>query len=221
MLLVITACDPSSDFSEQSTTGYHRWADTELESLADLSIPALRNRTYGSQLSLLARLGSATETSEYSAYFSRDGSKPYDTYVAGYLSDGLEVTARIDVPPTAPPDTGFPVVVFVHGWYGREGALAYDFMYDAESQYSEAIDYYVDRGFLVVSPSLRGHGSVNGVPADGIEFLEAWDNGSYISPIFYAIDVLNLVDSLDGSDLPLDDNSFHNREVLSQLINPE
>jgi hypothetical protein len=37
---------------------------------------------------------------------------------------------------------------------------------------------------------------VNGIPAEGIEFMQTWDNGSYISPIFYAIDVLNLVDGI-------------------------
>jgi hypothetical protein len=37
---------------------------------------------------------------------------------------------------------------------------------------------------------------VDGTPAEGIEFLQTWDNGSYLSPVFYAIDVLNLVDGL-------------------------
>jgi dipeptidyl aminopeptidase/acylaminoacyl peptidase len=203
VLLAVTACESGKDVSTAGVTTvdeYSKWADTELDSLADLSVPALRNRKYGSRLQLVSQLGSDSEESAYSQRFSADGSQPYNTYVAAYSSDGLRVTARVDVPATEPPDDGYPVVVFVHGWYGREGALSYDFMYNADSQYSEAIDSYVDKGFLVISPSLRGHGMLDGELAEGIEFLDAWDNGSYISPIFYAIDVLNLLDSLDNID---------------------
>lgn len=96
------------------------------------------------------------------------------------------------------PSHGYPVVIFVHGWVGIEGAPLLDFYYDPESNYAQMIDAYVDAGFVVMTPGWRGHGSVNGVAADGIEFMAAWDNGSYISPVFYAIDVLNLLDGLSS-----------------------
>jgi hypothetical protein len=51
---------------------------------------------------------------------------------------------------------------------------------------------------MVLTPGWRGHGTVNKVPADGIEFMQTWDNGSYISPVYYAIDVLNLIDGLQS-----------------------
>jgi dienelactone hydrolase len=51
---------------------------------------------------------------------------------------------------------------------------------------------------VVVTPGWRGHGTVNSIPAQGIEFMGRWDNASYISPIFYAIDMLNALDSLDS-----------------------
>ncbi len=92
--------------------------------------------------------------------------------------------------------SGYPVLIFVHGWYGREAAPGFDFMYQPDSLYSRYIDAFVDAGFLVLSPALRGHGTVNGIPAEGIEFLDAWDNASYLSPIFYAIDVLNLLEGV-------------------------
>ena len=95
------------------------------------------------------------------------------------------------------PVGGYPVVIFLHGWVGIDDAPSLDFYYD-DDNYAQMIDAYVDAGFAVFTPGWRGHGTVNGVPADGIEFLEAWDNGSYLSPVFYAIDVLNLLDGLSS-----------------------
>ncbi len=172
------------------------WLTPALDALERLSIPALRERPYGSTLEIVDRLGSATETNAYHERFSADGTAPYDSFVAAYRSDGLRVFTRIDVPSLPAPERGYPVVIFVHGWYGVEGAPDYDFAYRPDSVYARAIDAFVDRGFLVVAPALRGHGRVDGIPADGIEFLEAWDNGSYISPMYYAIDVLNLLEGL-------------------------
>jgi len=59
----------------------------------------------------------------------------------------------------------------------------------------------VKKGFIVLTPGLRGHGTVNKRAADGIEYLSVWDNGSYINPIYYGIDVLNLLDSVDSLDM--------------------
>lgn len=118
--------------------------------------------------------------------------------MASYQSDGQRIYSRIDVPASEPPEDGYPVMVFVHGWVGIEDAPTFDFGYQAESLYSRYIDTFVDAGYMVLTPGWRGHGTVNNVPADGIEFMQTWDNGSYISPVFYAIDVLNLIDGLQS-----------------------
>lgn len=170
-----------------------RWEDSQLDSLADLSLEALRARGYGSTLHLELNLGQSEFGPAYHDRFSGE-SPPYDTYVASYDSDGLRVYTRIDVPAQAPPPGGYPVLIFVHGWRGREAAPGFDFMYRPDSVSARYIDAFVDAGFLVLSPALRGHGTVNGIAADGIEFLDAWDNASYLSPLFYAIDVLNLLE---------------------------
>ncbi len=151
-----------------------------IASLTELATAALKQRRYGSSIEVL-------ETSD---------TKPYTNYLASYDSEGLRLYTRIAVPPSTPPENGFPVVVFVHGWTGIERAPEYDFFYSGYKLYDEMIDAYVDAGFAVFIPGWRGHGTVNGIPADGIEFMQAYDNGSYLSPVFYAIDVLNLLDSL-------------------------
>lgn len=96
------------------------------------------------------------------------------------------------------PSRGYPVVIFVHGWIGIDDAPSLDFYYGGDSNYGEMINAYVEAGFAVFTPGWRGHGTVNGIPADGVEFMQAWDNGSYLSPVFYAIDILNLLDGLSS-----------------------
>jgi pimeloyl-ACP methyl ester carboxylesterase len=156
--------------------------DPRIYALADLSIETLRSREYGSRLNI-----------EYEVQ-----GRPSPSYLASYDSDGLNVYARIELPAGAAPDDGYPVVILVHGWMGIDAAPSLDFYYDSSSTYSRVIDAYVEAGFAVFTPGWRGHGTINDVPADGIEFMQAWDNGSYVSPAFYAIDVLNLLDSLES-----------------------
>jgi len=173
-VVLLAACAPADD------------ADITLhiESLTQLSTKALRERRYG-----------ATITIEQAVALA-----PLNSYLASYLSDGLRVYARIDTPDSPQPDQGYPVVIFVHGWAGIEQAPTYDLYFRNHVDYSEMVENYVDAGFVVLTPGWRGHGTINDIPADGIEFMQAWDNGSYISPVFYAIDVLNLVDSLSTFD---------------------
>jgi len=155
-----------------------------IKSLNDLSINTLRQRSFGSSISIEAQ----------------PAHNDHDTFIASYQSDGLRVYSRIDVPASPVPEAGYPVVLFVHGWAGIEAAPASNFYLDDDSNYQAMIASYVEAGFVVFTPGWRGHGTVNGVPADGIEFMRAWDNGSYLSPVFYAIDVLNLLDSLSTFD---------------------
>jgi dienelactone hydrolase len=182
------------------STHYQKWADPQLDSLADVSIDALRARHYGSIIRIETRLGAADGKSDYDLHYSTDGSPAYNSYLASYQSDGLRIYSRVDVPPSPPPEDGYPVMIFVHGWVGKDTASEFDFHYKAGSQYSRYIDAFVDAGYLVLTPGLRGHGTVNSIPAEGIEFLQAWDNGSYINPVFYAIDILNLIDGIQSLD---------------------
>lgn len=178
------------------TAAYAKWADVNIGSFKDMSVDSLRARTYGSDLTLVDWLGKAGGQNEYQAFYSKDGSPTCNTYMAAYRSDGLRVYARVDIPTTKMPEKGYPVVVFIHGWAGVDAAPKYGFNYAAKSYYGDWIDAYVKAGYVVVFPGWRGHGTVSGVPADGIEFMKAFDNGSYVSPLFYAIDVLNAIDSL-------------------------
>ncbi|MEM7082030.1 MAG: alpha/beta hydrolase [Pseudomonadota bacterium] len=152
----------------------------DLDSLQTLSIEHLRQRTYGSLIQVVE---------------SRD-IELGRSFVAAYHSDGLRVYTRIDVPVTPPPPEGYPVVVFAHGWRGIDAAPSLDFYYASDTYYYATINAFRDAGFVVFVPGYRGHGTVAGELAEGLDYLAAWDTGTYLTPVFYAIDLLNLLDGL-------------------------
>lgn len=154
-------------------------------SLEDLTIEGLRSRDYGSKLGIEER---------------RSFRYGKTALFASYKSDGLKNYARIDIPTTAMPEGGYPIVIFGHGWIGEAAAPGWNFGASDTSMYGDMVDSYRERGFVVVSPGYRGHGTVNGVAAEGIEFLKSYDNGSYLSSMFYAIDILNLLEGINSLD---------------------
>jgi dienelactone hydrolase len=153
-------------------------------SLSAVSVDGLRRRHYDAKMEIEGPMG-----------VDRGNPTFPSTFFASFRSEGLREYARIDIPTTAMPDAGYPVVVFLHGWVGEQAAPQMDFTF-SHSGYAALIRGFVDAGFLVVTPGFRGHGTWQGRAADGLEFLRAWDNGTYVSPVFYAIDTLNLLESL-------------------------
>ncbi len=180
----LAACSGGVEDSQKvSGLPYETWADPQLASLEDLSIDSLRARRYSSTIKPEQQLKTPVDY-------------PGSTFLVSYDSDGLRIYARIDIPAVAPPADGFPVLIFVHGWYGREKAPSFDFFQGEDSHYAKLVRSYLERGFVVISPALRGHGTVNGAAAEGLEFLDKWDNASYLGPMFYTIDVLNLLEGV-------------------------
>lgn len=191
--------------------------DASIASLSDISIDGLRERSFSSTLSITQQLGDDTGSSAYSQFY---GEPYYNTYMASYSSDGMNVYTRVDIPPTEMPEDGYPVIVFSHGWVGADGAPSYTFNYTGTSYYGDMLDAYVKAGYVLLMPGFRGHGTVNDVPAEGLEYIQAYDNGSYLSPIFYAIDILNLLggvgsledidwQALGGQDIQIDTSRIY------------
>jgi dienelactone hydrolase len=161
-------------------------ADTSVGSLKDLSMEALRSRSYDGAVTALAEIDCPGRAA---------GAK---SRMLSYTSDGLGLYARLELPPTPAPEGGYPVVLFLHGYVGIDGAPAYPFACNEGGYYSDIVNAWADAGYAVLMPGYRGHGTVEGKPAQGIEWMQAWDNGSYLSPIFYAIDALNLLAAAPG-----------------------
>jgi uncharacterized protein len=132
----------------------------------EMTIPGLRGREYKSSLS------------ELSKYHERPN---YTSYLTSYDSDGLKVNGLLTIPKGSEPQSGWPAVVFVHGYIAPT-------IYTTTEKYVEYIDYLARNGFVVFKIDLRGHGSSEG-DAGG---------GYYSSD--YVIDTLNAYAALQNTD---------------------
>ncbi len=163
-------------------------ADTSIGSLGELSTEHLRARSYD---------GAVTAATDIDCPGRAAGAK---SRMLSYTSDGLALYARLELPASAAPAGGYPVVLFLHGWVGADSAPDYPFSCNDGGYYAHIINAWADAGYVVLMPGYRGHGTVNGKPADGLDWMKAWDNGTYLSPVFYAIDALNLLAAAPGID---------------------
>jgi fermentation-respiration switch protein FrsA (DUF1100 family) len=125
-----------------------------------LAIEYMRRQTYpGSEITIEEKLQAGSN---------------YDRYIASYLSDGLRIYALLTVPRGQKPGSGWPVIIFNHGYIPPE-------QYRTTERYVAYVDAFARRGYIVFRSDYRGHGNSEGNAA-----------GSYGSPA-YTIDVLNAV----------------------------
>jgi pimeloyl-ACP methyl ester carboxylesterase len=104
--------------------------------------------------------------------------------------NGLRQYIRVDYPDNKTPKEKVPWIIFAHGRVGPAKAPGWTFNLSADSYYGDLIRIFREAGFAVALPGYRGHGTVRGRPAEGIEFLEAFDNKSHLIPFFYAQDLI-------------------------------
>lgn len=96
----------------------------------------------------------------------------YHRYLASYLSEGNKIDALLTVPWGETPPTGWPVVIFNHGYIPPAE-------YRTTERYIAYMDGFARNGYILFRSDYRGHGSSEG---------EA--TGAYSSPA-YTVDVLN------------------------------
>lgn len=160
--------------------------DTSIGSLTELSIESLRARSYD---------GAVAGVAEIDCPGRAAGAK---SRMLSYSSDGLGLYARLELPATPPPEDGYPVALFLHGWVGADAAPDYPFSCNEGGYYAHVINAWSDAGYAVLMPGYRGHGTVADRPADGHDWMKTWDNGTFLSPVFYAVDALNLLAAAPG-----------------------
>ena len=101
----------------------------------------------------------------------------YQRYIASYLSDGLKIYALLTVPNGKPPATGWPIIVFNHGYIPPD-------QYRTTERYVAYQDGFARNGYITFKSDYRGHGNSEG---------EA--RGGYGAPD-YTVDVMNAMASL-------------------------
>ncbi|MCC7165562.1 MAG: alpha/beta fold hydrolase [Anaerolineae bacterium] len=100
----------------------------------------------------------------------------YQRYIASHFSDGLKIYGLLTVPKGAKPATGWPVILFNHGYISPE-------QYRTTERYIAYQDAIARVGYITFKSDYRGHGSSEGTPS------------GHFAP-GYTIDVLNAMGSL-------------------------
>jgi len=106
-----------------------------------------------------------------------DSGVNYNRYYVSYRSEGLKIYALMTVPNEEKPATGWPVIIFNHGFIPPE-------VYVSTERYVAYVDLIARNGYIVFRSDYRGHGNSEG---------EA--GGAYSRPD-YTVDVLNAVSSM-------------------------
>jgi uncharacterized protein len=101
----------------------------------------------------------------------------YSRQMVSYRSEGLKLQALMTVPRGPRPPSGWPVIVFNHGFIPPQ-------QYRATSYYIAYVDAFARNGYLVFMPDYRGHASSEGRAS-----------GAYNSPD-YVVDVMNALASV-------------------------
>jgi dipeptidyl aminopeptidase/acylaminoacyl peptidase len=123
-----------------------------------LMIPVMRRQSYpGSEMVIEQTL---------------EPGENYDRYIASYLSEGNKIYGLLTRPFGPKPPTGWPVILFNHGYIPPEE-------YRTTERYVDYVNYFARAGYMVFRSDYRGHGESEG---------EA--GGVYSSPN-YTADVLN------------------------------
>ncbi len=128
-----------------------------------LSLDVMRSKSYpGSDITIEEDLGAKGN---------------YKEYIASYRSEGLKIYALLTVPAGAKPESGWPVIVFNHGYIPPA-------QYKTNERYVDYVDSFARNGYIVFKPDYRGNGKSEGDP-----------EGAYYSPA-YTTDVLNALASI-------------------------
>jgi dipeptidyl aminopeptidase/acylaminoacyl peptidase len=157
--------------------------------ISSISIKGLKNRIYDAKLSHEREL---------------QGTDDYTADLMSYYSDNLKVYTLINTPTTEKPKNGFPILIFGHGFHPepkKYGVSTETGKNWRPGDYYRGIpEAYAENGYLVITPDYRGHNI-----SDGFEYTKT----SYLASTFYAIDVLNLISTLNQLDEGNIDNVFY------------
>jgi uncharacterized protein len=168
LVFILTGCFTGSQESSSVTPEAASTAEIDPGggpvdvTLSPLSIAALRQRVYPG--------------SDFVIEQTLDPGSNYNQYVVSYLSDGLKIYALMTVPQAPKPPTGYPVIIFNHGYIPPT-------LYRTTERYVAYVDAFARSGYIVIKSDYRGHGDSQGA-AESV----------YGSP-GYTIDVLNALAS--------------------------
>lgn len=174
MLFTLPGCTvadtaPSTDVQEPIATISSQSVEQPLH---PMSIASLRKQEY--------RGGDFVIEKELS-----NGSN-YKQMIVSYLSEGLKIYGLLTIPTAPKPESGYPAVVFVHGYIPPK-------QYSTTGNYPTYQAALARSGVITFKPDLRGHGNSEGEP------VSAHFSEKYVVDTMNAIAYLKQYDAVDDS----------------------
>lgn len=111
----------------------------------------------------------------------------YNEYLISYVSDGLAISGVMNVPRGSAPRGGFPILILNHG-------LIHPSVYFPGRGSRREKDFFARHGYVTIHPDYRGLGESSPSPFLHHDFYAG-----------YTRDVLNVIDAMKKSGLPLFD----------------
>jgi dipeptidyl aminopeptidase/acylaminoacyl peptidase len=152
--------------------------ETNIQKIAPISIKGLQQRLYKSEVKFEKNL---------------EDTKTYISKLISYKSDSLKIYALVTTPKLQKLKNGFPILIFGHGFhpepkkYGVSAKTGKDWR--PGDYYRGLPEVFAENGYIVITPDYRGHNV-----SEGFEFTQT----NYLASSYYAIDVLNLISTLNS-----------------------
>jgi dipeptidyl aminopeptidase/acylaminoacyl peptidase len=108
----------------------------------------------------------------------------YDRYVVSYQSESNKIYALLTVPWGTPPESGWPVIIFNHGWIEPE-------IYRTTERYLDYVDAIARSGYIVFRSDYRGHGDSEG------EAVVAYRSPGYTADVLNGMASVKTLDYAD------------------------
>ncbi|MGE5464778.1 MAG: alpha/beta hydrolase family protein [Syntrophothermus sp.] len=179
--LALTGCGPGPDMSPAMPSSVPTSTASPLPTLPPPQTPTLTPEPTATPipnpLEIRAMRAREYPGSDIVIESTLDPGVNYNRYYVSYRSEGLKIYALMTVPMGEKPATGWPVIVFNHGYIPPE-------VYVSTERYVAYVDLIARSGYIVFRSDYRGHGNSEGVAS-----------GAYGSPA-YTVDVLNAVASV-------------------------
>ncbi len=154
---------PKKDTTSPTTNNLYDESGGLIDQANPLSIQTLRKGEYpGSDVTIEQTLGTGSN---------------YQQYIASYKSEGLKIYGLLTVPSGEKPVTGWPVIIFNHGYIPPTE-------YRTNERYIAYTDAFARNGYIVFKSDYRGHGNSEGRATGGYGSND------------YTIDILNALSSI-------------------------
>ena len=187
--IAVNTPEPSRTVKPSATATATRWsADPD-----PLQITEMRSQTYySSPITIEQTLSKGTG---------------YSRYVVSYLSEGYKIYALMTIPEGEKPNTGWPVILFNHGYIAPE-------QYVTTERYVAYVDMIARNGYIVFKSDYRSHGNSEGEPVYG----GGYGNPGYTNDVLNAIEALKRHEDVDPERLGIWGHSMGGQISLRAMV---